>query len=49
MQIQVNKIICEDNITYLKTLPNECIDLVITSPPSDELRDYNGYKLDLHG
>ena len=49
MQIQVNKIICEDNITYLKTLPNECIDLVITSPPYDELRDYNGYKLDLHG
>lgn len=49
MQIQVNKIICEDNITYLKKLPNECIDFVITSPPYDELRDYNGYKLDLHG
>ena len=49
MQIQVNKIICKDNITYLKTLPDECIDFVITSPPYDELRDYNGYKLDLHG
>jgi len=49
MQIQVNKIICEDNITYLKTLPDECIDFVITSPPYDELRDYNGYKLNLHG
>ena len=49
MQIQVNRIICEDNITYLKNLPNECIDFVITSPPYDELRDYNGYKLDLHG
>ena len=49
MQIQVNRIICEDNITYLKTLPDECIDFVITSPPYDELRDYNGYKLDLHG
>ena len=49
MQIQVNKIICEDNITYLKTLPDECIDFVITSPPYDELREYNGYKLDLHG
>tara|TARA_B100000609_G_scaffold93727_1_gene74779 strand:- start:168 stop:1016 length:849 start_codon:yes stop_codon:yes gene_type:complete len=49
MQIQVNRIICEDNITYLKKLPNECIDFVITSPPYDELRDYNGYKLDLHG
>ena len=49
MQIQVNKIICKDNITYLKTLPDECIDFVITSPPYDELREYNGYKLDLHG
>ena len=49
MQIQVNKIICKDNITYLKTLPDECIDFVITSPPYAALRDYNGYKLDLHG
>ena len=49
MQIQVNKIICKDNITYLKTLPDKCIDLVLTSPPYDSLRDYNGYELDLHG
>jgi len=48
MQILVNKIICENNITYLKTLPDECIDLVVTSPPYDALRDYNGYILDLH-
>jgi site-specific DNA-methyltransferase (adenine-specific) len=49
MEIQVNKIICSDNISYLKTLPDNCIDLVVTSPPYDELRDYNGYTLDLHG
>ena len=49
MQIPVNKIICRDNITYLKTLPDDCIDLVVTSPPYDALRDYNGYELDLHG
>ena len=49
MQIAVNKIICEDNITYLKKLPDECIDFVVTSPPYDALRDYNGYELDLHG
>ena len=41
MQIPVNKIICRDNITYLKTLPDECIDMVVTSPPYDALRDYN--------
>ena len=49
MKIPVNKIICRDNITYLKTLPDECIDMVVTSPPYDALRDYNGYELDLHG
>ena len=49
MQIPVNKIICRDNITYLKTFPDECIDMVVTSPPYDALRDYNGYELDLHG
>ena len=49
MQFPVNKIICRDNITYLKTLPDECIDMVVTSPPYDALRDYNGYELDLHG
>ena len=48
MKIPVNEIICRDNITYLKTLPDDCIDLVVTSPPYDALRDYNGYELDLH-
>ena len=45
----MNEIITSDNITYLKTLPDECIDFVLTSPPYDALRDYNGYTLDLHG
>lgn len=49
MEIQVNKIIYSDNISYLRTLPDNCIDLVVTSPPYDDLRDYNGYTLDLHG
>ena len=44
-----SQIITSDNIEYLKILPDECIDMVVTSPPYDELRDYNGYKLDLHG
>ena len=47
--MNLNQIITSDNIEYLKTLPDECIDLVVTSPPYDELRDYNGYTLDLHG
>ena len=30
----------------MKKLPNDCIDLVVTSPPYDDLRDYKGYKFD---
>ena len=47
--MNVNTIVTSDNIEYLKTLPNESIDMVVTSPPYDNLRDYNGYDLDLHG
>lgn len=49
MQIPVNSIICQDNVSFLKTLPDSCIDMVVMSPPYDNLRDYNGYDLDLHG
>ena len=37
-----NKIINADSSEYLKKLPAECIDMVITSPPYDNLRDYDG-------
>lgn len=30
----------------LKTLPDECIDLTVTSPPYDNLRAYKGYTFD---
>ena len=49
MKIPVNSIICQHNVSFLKTLPDECVDMVVTSPPYDNLRDYNGYDLDLHG
>ncbi len=29
----INKIICGDSLQIMKNMPNECIDLVITSPP----------------
>jgi len=31
----------------MKWLPDNCIDLTITSPPYDKLRSYEGYKLDI--
>ena len=48
-KIDINKIITSDNIEYLKSMPDNVIDLVVTSPPYDNLRDYHGFKLDLHG
>jgi DNA modification methylase len=29
----LDQIICGDNVEVLSTLPDECIDLVVTSPP----------------
>lgn len=37
-----NKIINADCMDILKQLPDKCIDMVITSPPYDNLRTYNG-------
>lgn len=38
-----NKIIQGDCLDVLKNFPDESIDMVITSPPYDNLRNYNGY------
>ena len=37
---------CGDNVTLMKGLPDECIDLTVTSPPYDNLRDYDGFTWD---
>jgi len=33
----------------MRQMPDECVDLVVTSPPYDNLRDYHGYTLDVPG
>ncbi len=38
----INKILNKDSGKILKQFPAECIDLVVTSPPYDDLRDYEG-------
>ena len=40
MEHYINKIIQGDCLEELKKLPDECIDLVVTSPPYFNLRDY---------
>lgn len=35
-----NRIVNGDNVQLMKKMPENCIDLVVTSPPYDDLRDY---------
>jgi DNA modification methylase len=49
MTLPLNQIICGDNCDVLGTLPRECIDLVVTSPPYDDLRTYGGHSWDFYG
>jgi len=39
--LELNKIYCGDNIELIKQLDDNSIDMVITSPPYDNLRTYN--------
>lgn len=41
--IKINKIYCIDCVKLMKLMENETIDLTVTSPPYDKLRDYKGY------
>lgn len=35
-----------DCLEFMKQLPDKCVDLVVTSPPYDNLRTYNGFVFD---
>lgn len=37
----LNKIICGDNVEIMRQIPDNYIDLTVTSPPYDNLRTYN--------
>lgn len=47
--LPLDQIICGDNCDVLGTLPRDCIDLVVTSPPYDDLRTYGGHSWDFYG
>ncbi len=45
----LNKIYCMDCVEGMKKfLPDNSIDLMITSPPYDSIRNYNGFNFNLH-
>lgn len=45
--IELNEIYNENCIDTMANMPDEYIDMVLTSPPYDDLRNYNGYDLPL--
>lgn len=42
----INTIHCENNLDTMSRMPDNFIDLTVTSPPYDNLRNYNGYTFD---
>jgi site-specific DNA-methyltransferase (adenine-specific) len=48
-ELPLNRIVCGDNCEVMRTLPSESIDLVVTSPPYDDLRTYGGHEWDFYG
>ena len=50
VMMPVNKIICGDNVAKMRAfIPDASIDLVVTSPPYDNLRMYGGHSWDFEG
>lgn len=47
--MELDQIHCGDNCDVMGELPRECIDLVVTSPPYDDLRTYCGHSWDFFG
>ena len=44
--LELNKIYNESNLYTMAKMPDNYLDLTVTSPPYDGLRDYNGYSFD---
>lgn len=47
--MEYNRIYCMDNVAGMSQMQAESVDLVVTSPPYDNLRKYNGFSFDLTG
>ncbi len=44
--IEINKVYCENCLDTMSRMPDNFIDLTVTSPPYDNLRTYKGYVFD---
>lgn len=43
---KLNGLYVANCIEFMAAMPSDCVDLVVTSPPYDNLRDYKGYKFE---
>ena len=46
IRMDLNKTFNEDCLDTMRRLPDNTVDLTVTSPPYDGLRTYNGYSFD---
>lgn len=49
MTLELNKIYHGNNLSLIKQLDENSIDLTVTSPPYDNLRTYNEFTWDFEG
>ena len=49
MEQFINKVIQGDCLEVMKDIPDKSVDMILTSPPYDNLRTYNGYTFDFEG
>jgi site-specific DNA-methyltransferase (adenine-specific) len=45
--MEINKIYCESNTETTAKMPDNFLDLTVTSPPYDDIRDYKGFAFDI--
>lgn len=44
--MEIEKIYNENCLLTMEKMPDDCVDFVITSPPYDDIRNYNGYQFE---
>mgnify|MGYP007083421564 CR=1 FL=1 len=49
MTLERNQVYCMDALELLRQLDDASVDCIVTSPPYDNLRTYNGYSWDFEG
>ena len=47
MKFKLNNIYCKNCVQFMEHMDENSVDLTVTSPPYDNLRDYNGYSFNI--